>query len=193
MKTPIITGLIAALVWIAIKWGGYAFGFFNNGAVQPYVFANMFLLTASVSIGLYLIKKNAKQKSNLLLDIKTGMTAAMPYTVIVSGFIFIFYTYINPEFNQKQLERTRISLQDKKVLTSLRNSNPTLENKTDQELLKEGMKQTRQIISPQFTMLVSLLGLLVYGTMNSLVISLIYRSLIFRNQRDEPLIEEIKE
>jgi len=117
----------------------------------------------------------------------------MPYTVLVSGFIFIFYTYINPEFNQKQLERTRISLQDKKVLTSLRNSNPTLENKTDQELLKEGMKQTRQIISPQFTMLVSLLGLLVYGTMNSLVISLIYRSLIFRNQRDEPLIEEIKE
>ncbi len=193
MKTPIITGLIAALVWIAIKWGGYAFGFFNNGAVQPYVFTNMFLLTASVSIGLYLIKKNAKQKSNLLLDIKTGMTAAMPYTVIVSGFIFIFYTYINPEFNQKQLERTRISLQDKKVLTSLRNSNPTLENKTDQELLKEGMKQTRQIISPQFTMLVSLLGLLVYGTMNSLVISLIYRSLIFRNQRDEPLTEEIKE
>ena len=84
MKTPIITGLIAALVWIAIKWGGYAFGFFNNGAVQPYVFTNMFLLTASVSIGLYLIKKNAKQKSNLLLDIKTGMTAAMPYTVIVS-------------------------------------------------------------------------------------------------------------
>ena len=193
MKIPIITGLIAALVWIAIKWGGYAFGFFNNGAVQPYVFTNMFLLTASVSIGLYLIKKNAKQKSNLLLDIKTGMTAAMPYTVIVSGFIFIFYTYINPEFNQKQLERTRISLQDKKVLTSLRNSNPTLENKTDQELLKEGMKQTRQIISPQFTMLVSLLGLLVYGTMNSLVISLIYRSLIFRNQRDEPLTEEIKE
>lgn len=193
MKTPIITGLIAALVWIAIKWGGYAFGFFNNGAVQPYVFTNMFLLTASVSIGLYLIKKNAKQKSNLLLDIKTGMTAAMPYTVIVSGFIFIFYTYINPEFNQKQLERTRISLQDKKVLTSLRNSNPTLENKTDQELLKEGMKQTRQIISPQFTMLVSLLGLLVYGTMNSLVISLIYRSLIFRNQRDETLTEEIKE
>ena len=193
MKTPIITGLIAALVWIAIKWGGYAFGFFSNGAVQPYVFTNMFLLTASVSIGLYLIKKNAKQKSNLLLDIKTGMTAAMPYTVIVSGFIFIFYTYINPEFNQKQLERTRISLQDKKVLTSLRNSNPTLENKTDQELLKEGMKQTRQIISPQFTMLVSLLGLLVYGTMNSLVISLIYRSLIFRNQRDETLTEEIKE
>ena len=193
MKIPIITGLIAALVWIAIKWGGYAFGFFNNGAVQPYVFTNMFLLTASVSIGLYLIKKNAKQKSNLLLDIKTGMTAAMPYTVVVSGFIFIFYTYINPEFNQKQLERTRISLQDKKVLTSLRNSNPTLENKTDQELLKEGMKQTRQIISPQFTMLVSLLGLLVYGTMNSLVISLIYRSLIFRNQRDEPLTEEIKE
>lgn len=193
MKTPIITGVIAALVWIAIKWGGYAFGFFNNGSVQPYVFTNMFLLTASVSIGLFLIKKNAKQKSNLLLDIKTGMTAAMPYTVLVSGFIFIFYTYINPEFNQKQMERTRISLQDKKVLTSLRNSNPTLENKTDQELLKEGMKQTRQIISPQFTMLVSLLGLLVYGTMNSLVISLIYRSLIFRNQKDEPLLEEIKE
>ena len=193
MKIPIITGLIAALVWIAIKWGGYAFGFFNNGFIQPYVFANMFLLTASVSIGLYLIKKNAKQKSNLLLDIKTGMTAAMPYTVVVSGFIFIFYTYINPEFNQNQLEQTKIKLQNKYYLTSLRNSNPTLENKTDQELLKEGMKQARQMTSPQFHMLLCLLASLVYGTMNSLVISLIYRSLIFRNQRDEPLTEEIKE
>ena len=94
MKTPIITGVIAALVWIAIKWGGYAFGFFNNGSVQPYVFTNMFLLTASVSIGLFLIKKNAKQKSNLLLDIKKSMD--------VSSVLFI----------QVPLENLRILFED---------------------------------------------------------------------------------
>ena len=84
----------------------------------------MFLLTSAVSIGLFIIKKNQQEDTNLLLDIKTGMTAAMPHTVIVSCFLFLFYSYIQPEYNQHQIEQTKKSLMDKTFLSELRKSNP---------------------------------------------------------------------
>jgi hypothetical protein len=70
---------------------------------------------------------------------------------------------------------------DKKVLKELRSSNPSLENKTDEELIKEGINQTKQWTSPKFTMVISLLALLMYSTFNSLIITLIYRGIVFRS------------
>ena len=180
MKIPVKVGICTAFIWIVIRYGAYALGLFEFGNPKAFVFLNMFLLTSAVSIGLYLVKKNQKGESNLLLDIKTGMTAAMPHTVIISCFLFVFYSYIHPGYNQHQIEETRKSLSDKKFLTELRKSNPSLENKTDQELIKEGINQTRQWTSPKFTMIISLLALLMYSTFNSLVIALIYRGVIFR-------------
>ena len=70
---------------------------------------------------------------------------------------------------------------DKKFLKELRTSNPSLENKTDGELIKEGINQTKQWTSPKFTMVISLLALLMYSTFNSLIIALIYRGIVFRS------------
>jgi len=181
MKIPVLIGVSSAIIWILIRYFAYAFGFFTFGNPKTFVFLNMFLLTSAVSIGLYIVKRNQKMESNLLLDIKTGMTAAMPHTVLVSCFLFIFYSYIHPEYNQHQLEQTRHSLMDKKVLKELRSSNPSLENKTDEELIKEGINQTKQWTSPKFTMVISLLALLMYSTFNSIIITLIYRGIVFRS------------
>jgi len=180
MKTPVLIGISTAIIWILIRYLAYALGFFTFGNPKMFVFLNMFLLTSAVSIGLFIIKKNQQEDTNLLLDIKTGMTAAMPHTVIVSCFLFLFYSYIQPEYNQHQIEQTRKSLMDKTFLSELRKSNPALENKTDQELLNEGVNQTRQWTSPKFTMIVSLLALLMYSTFNSIIIALIYRGVVFK-------------
>ena len=181
MKITVKVGICTALISIVIRYGAYALGLFEFGTIKLFVFLNMFLLTSAVSIGLFIVKKNQEEESNLLLDIKTGMTAAMPFTLLVSCFLFIFYSYIHPEYNQHQLEQTRQSLMDKKVLKELRSSNPSLENKTDEELIKEGINQTKQWTSPKFTMVISLLALLMYSTFNSLIITLIYRGIVFRS------------
>ena len=127
MKIPVLIGISTAIIWILIRYFAYAFGFFTFGNPKTFVFLNMFLLTSAVSIGLYIVKKNQKEESNFLLDIKTGMTAAMPHTLLVSCFLFIFYSYIHPEYNQHQLEQTKNSLMDKKFLKELRTSNTKLE------------------------------------------------------------------
>ena len=180
MKAPVLIGISTAIIWILIRYLAYVLGFFTFGNPKMFVFLNMFLLTSAVSIGLFIFKKNQQEDTNLLLDIKTGMTAAMPHTVIVSCFLFLFYSYIQPEYNQHQIEQTKKSLMDKTFLSELRKSNPALENKTDQELLNEGVNQTRQWTSPKFTMIVSLLALLMYSTFNSIIIAIIYRRVVFK-------------
>ena len=84
------------------------------------------------------------------------------------------------QINEEKIEQTKKSLMDKTFLSELRKSNPALENKTDQELLNEGVNQTRQWTSPKFTMIVSLLALLMYSTFNSIIIAIIYRRVVFK-------------
>ena len=180
MKIPVLIGISSALIWILVRYFAYVLGFFTFGNPKLFVFLNMFLLTSAVSVGLYIVKRKQGNESNLLLDIKTGMTAAMPHAVLVCSFLFLFYSYIHAEYNQHQIEQTSKSLQNKEVLKTLRKSNPSLENKTDEELIKEGINQTKQWTSPKFTMVISLLALLMYSTLNSLVIALIYRFVVFR-------------
>ena len=181
MKITVKVGICAALISIVIRYGAFALGLFEFGTIKPFVFLNMFLLTSAVSIGLFIVKKNQKEESNLLLDIKTGMTAAMPYTVLVSCFLFIFYAYIHPEFNANQIKEKMESVKKTIYLNSTRKKDPESENKTDQELIAAEEKAAKGAYTPQSMLIYSLLGMLFFSTFNSIFISLIYRRIIFKN------------
>ncbi|MBM3186810.1 MAG: hypothetical protein FJZ67_10980, partial [Bacteroidetes bacterium] len=79
MKFPIKVGLICAAIWIGLKLLAWTFSFSLN-EIKPFVFVNMFLLTAAITIALYFVKLK-EDDSNLLNDIKNGMLAGMPYSV----------------------------------------------------------------------------------------------------------------
>lgn len=169
-----------AVLWIIIKQMSFILGLFTFGSVQIYVLINMFLLTLSVSFTLYQIKRNETEAANLMQDIKKGIGAGMVYTLIVSGFIYLFYAKIHPEYNQYQIEQARELLEKPKNIEEIRKKNPDLSNKSDLEIKKMGMQQARQISSASFTFILSLLGLTIYTMMNSILISVIYRRLLFR-------------
>ena len=118
----------------------------------------MFLLTLSVSLTLYQIKRNETEAANLMQDIKKGIGVGMVYTLIVSGFIYLFYAKIHPEYNQYQIEQARELLEKPKNIEEIRKKNPDLSNKSDLEIKKMGMQQARQISSASFTFILSLLG-----------------------------------
>ena len=70
MKFPIKVGLICAAIWIGLKLLALSFSFSLN-EIKPFVFVNMFLLTASITIALYIVKLK-EDDSNLLNDIKNA-------------------------------------------------------------------------------------------------------------------------
>lgn len=179
MKLPIKVGIGAAILWIVLKMLGLAINF-SVDDIKFFVFINMFLLTAAIAFSLYQVKRN-EVESNLLNDIKNGMLAGVPYTLIVSVFLYFYYEKIYPEFNDKKIQEIELRLKDSKVIKEIQTSNPAMENKNPQEIKREVMANTRSMYSAKFTMIITLLALMVYSTLNSMVIAVIYRRVVFRN------------
>ena len=60
MRLPLKVGLLAATIWISIKLAAFYLSL-SLDDLRPFVFINMFILTASIAVALYLVKEK-KQK-----------------------------------------------------------------------------------------------------------------------------------
>lgn len=180
MKFPIKVGLICAVIWIGLKLLAWTFSFSLN-EIKPFVFVNMFLLTAAITIALYFVKLK-EDDSNLLNDIKNGMLAGMPYSVIVSVFMYFYYERIYPDFNNHKIELIEKKLNEPNAIKDIQKNNPEMQNDSPDEVRKEVIQKSRMIYSSKFNMLVALLSLVLYTTINSIVISIIFRKVVFVNR-----------
>ncbi len=180
MKFPIKVGLICAAIWIGLKLLAWSFSLSLND-IKPFVFVNMFLLTAAITIALYFVKLK-EDDSNLLNDIKNGMVAGMPYSVIVSVFMYFYYERIYPEFNQLKIEAVVKKLDEPNAIKEIQKNNPEMQNDSPEEVRNEVIQKSKMIYSSKFNMLVALLALVLYTTINSIVISIIFRKVVFANR-----------
>jgi hypothetical protein len=178
MRFPLKIGLIFAASWIACKMLALAINWSTND-IRFFVFVNMLFITTAASFSIYK-EKRANPDNPLLQDIKNGLLSSLPYALIVSVFLYFYYEKIYPEFNENKLREIELRLEERKTIAELRSSNPDMENKTDVEIKKAVMENSRTIHSAKFTMILSTLALMIYGTLNSIAISLIFRRVIFR-------------
>ncbi len=180
MKVYVKIGLVFAFLWILIKFSFFSFKVFLT-TLEPFVFLNMLFVTAAISIALYLKKRKQSEYGSFMDDIKTAMIPGVIYTLVVSVFIYFYYQHIYPEFNTDKISQMEVRMQDKKNINDVRKSNPSLENKSDEEIKEQVLQSISNYYSAKFTMTISLLGLLVYATLNSIVLSLIFRKVIFKH------------
>jgi hypothetical protein len=138
----------------------------------------MAFLTAGIALFLY-HKKRTETESNILTDIKNGLSVGLPYTLLVSFFLFFYYKNIDPSFNAQKLAQIESQMDSAAEIAQFRKSNSALENKTDQEIRSLAKQNMSMMYNPQFTLSISLLALLVYSTLNSLLIAVIYRKVVF--------------
>jgi hypothetical protein len=99
----------------------------------------------------------------------------------VSFFLFFYYRDIYPEFNEHKRAAYERKMDSPEEIAAIRKGNSALENKSDAEIVAMARQNTAMMYDPQFTLSVSLLALLVYGTLNSLLIAVIYRRVVFRD------------
>ena len=125
MNKAVKYGLIASLVWIAVKMGALALSI-SLYDIKYFGLLNMFLLTFVITWSIYKHKR-AQTESNLLVDIKNGMLAGVPYTVVVSVFLFFYYGQIFPEFREKKMNEVYVRIDTKKELDAIRQNQPELE------------------------------------------------------------------
>lgn len=184
MKITVQVGILFAVLWIAIKMIFFYNGWNVREQLPTLVLLNILGALLSIAVGLYLFKRNDTEDGNALRDIKNGMTAGVPYTIIVSVFLYFYYEKIDPEYNKKEIANAEMqilnALSTKKGLQEIQESNQKYEVMGKKEIYAEMRQGPRNLYNSKFTMTISLLSLLLLVTINSIIISAIYRKLIFR-------------
>lgn len=184
MRITVKTGIISSLCWIGIKMGIYYTGLFER-TIIPAVLLNILGLLACISIGLYLQKRRDTEETNTMIDLKNAMSAGVPYVLMVSIFIYFFYAKINPEYYQHQIAENEIAIEkmvnDPIALEKFKSQQVDAEVMTKEQIEKKLKQSNKQGASAGFTATLSTLALLILATLYSLLVTIIYRRIVFRS------------
>lgn len=184
MRITIKVALLFAGIWIGIKLLFFVTNAVGSSLVAP-TLLNIFCLLVAITSGLYLQKRRDKEETNTMIDLKNAMTSGVLYSVIVSGFIYLYYTRIDPEFIEHQIAEREVEIhqliQDKNKLAKFKKDYPDAEVMTDKQIEKRLLDSNRQGASAGFTSTLATLALLILSAFYSIMITIIMRKVVFRN------------
>ena len=183
MSITLKSGIIGAILWIVIRLSAFYLGIFQN-EVEPFVFLNMLGVTLAITFGLYYQKKKDGSETNTMLDIKNGMKAGVVYAFLVSIFIYFYYQSINPGYIKTKLAEIELkideALADPAEVAKIRKSNEGYEVLSLAQMKNQMMSGPKSFFAPGSTMTISMLALLLWSTLNAILITIVFRRMIFR-------------
>ena len=148
--------------------------------ISASIFTNILLLMLAVAGALYFHKSKQTEDSNALLDIKTGLRAGLPYTVIVAFFLYAFYAWINPGYLEHEMAEASVivdqMLSNPEEVARLKDQNPDFEVMTEDAMRTQLMKGPESMFTPGATSTLALLGMLLLSTLYSILCTVILRS-----------------
>lgn len=185
MRSALKFGILVALCWISIKLLFMALNVFQFDIFVPGLLNNLGLLIA-ISLGLYFEKKKEGYgEGTALSDIKSAMVAGAPYVLIVSGFMYFYYSDINPTFVETKVsERVDLvydALQRPTYVDSLRQQTPEFEVMSNDEILGKMKTEISSAYDPTALFTFSLLGLMVLAFTYAIFITIIFRRILLRD------------
>lgn len=186
MDQSVKIGLGLGLAWCAVKYATFLVNPLHD-SISATVLLNILFLLSAIAIALYQVKRYQSEENSFLGDIKSGLKAGVPYTILVSVFIYFYYGSINPDFNKRQIEKVEAKIekvfQNPVEYQKLKNSNPSFEVMSKEELMKEMKTGPKSFYAAGATMTLSLLAMLLLSTLYSILVSVIYRRIVFRPLR----------
>lgn len=187
MRPSIKVALIFVGIWFSVRLLFFWFQLFQDPAsVKILVMWNILCLLLSISIGMLIEKRKEKASDSTALgDIKRAMASGMIYAVLVSGLIYLLYAQIDPGYNKNQIaqieEIYKRDINDPKKLAEFRSA-PENESLTKEEILKQAMQGPKSFYNPKSTMLLSLLGMMLLTTINAIVVTVVFRRVLFKQR-----------
>ncbi len=191
MKPTVKFGLIFAAIWIGFKLVLFStLTGPDRYNLQPAILTNILCLLLAITLGLYFHKRKATEQSNALGDIKSAMGAGMIYTIIVTFFLYFYYSKIDPEYNLHQRSEAAMQmdklLNDPEEFKKLKGSNGDFEVMSKDEIRASLLTNQEALYSTQAVTTISLLGMLMLATVNSILITIVMRRVIFKGIAQTP-------
>lgn len=185
MRPSVRFALLFAGIFVAVKLIFMELNVFQDNIQVPGLINNFLLLTA-ISLGLlYEKKREGFGEGGPMSDIKNALRAGAPYVLLVSAFIYFYYDTINPTFVESGIEvRMDMIYKDmerESYVDSLKMHRSEFQVLTDEEILREAKREIESNLSPRTMFTFSLLGLLILAVSYSILITLIYRKILFKD------------
>lgn len=187
MRFSIKISILLAGIWFLGKYILFSFQLFQTTEQYSYhVMWNILCLLFAMTIGSWIEKRRAIGKeSNVLSDMKNILAPGLVYTLLVSGMIYFYYAKIDPSYNEKQLFLVENSMKemvnDPVKLKKFKEQRPEFEAFSKEEILKKSRESIQPWYTPKTSMIIALLGMLMLSIINALILTIIYRKVLFRS------------
>jgi len=184
MKTSVKFGIFFALLWIIVLLcaflAGYSVDFFLISEILL-----LLLLVVGIFLGLFMTKREkGYEKVNALEDFKVAMQSGIVYTIIVTGFIYVYHNQIDPSVKQsfidQRIEALHSEYPDQASYEVLQANDPKWETFSFDDFIENQEDQTTSFIGPFFTSLFHLMVLFMFSLFYSFFVMIVIRKVILR-------------
>ena len=188
MRISLKISILFVIIWFIGKMSFFYLQLFQDEAgVKVQVMWNILCLLMGMTIGTWIEKRRESASENSALnDIKNTIGSGIVYTVLVSFLIYLYYAKIDPGYNERQLAIAEASvnkmLDDPKEMAKIKKNNPDLESLTREEIYEKAIANQKAMFSPGSTMTISLLGMLLLSTVNAIILTVIFRRVLFKQR-----------
>jgi hypothetical protein len=180
-----------ALLFAGIWFLGKLVFFYTQTFQEPEGFKflvmwNILCLLSGMTLGIYTeIRNEDRSQSTALNDIRKAMGGGMIYAVTVSVLMYMYYSKIDPGYNENQIamsiERDKAFLANPKNLEKLK-EDPEYNSISKEEIIEKRVLAAKQVFSAGTTMTMALLGMLMLVTINAIILTVVFRRLLFRQR-----------
>jgi hypothetical protein len=183
MRFPLKIALFAAIIWIVFKMSLFILAVADDTTAIA-VLTNIFMLLSTISIALYTLKRREKEETNAMLDLKNAMSAGVPYAVITCLFLYVYYAKINPDYYAHKIAEKEFEIkkmvENPVALAKFKREFPDAEVMSKTQIERKLIENNKKGASAGFTATLSLLAMLILSTFYSILLTIIFRKLIFK-------------
>ena len=160
MKTHFSIVIWMLAISMLMKMIVFMMGWQFTGYEKIYFFGNLFVIMTGVFLGIRLFKSLTPNKTTFIADLKAGMKVVGMYAVLMSFFVYIYYSYINPSYFDVKLN-DQLNLAENAGITG--------------KDLQQRKETGKFVLSPYFQSTVTLILYLLLGTFYSSIITFFVR------------------
>jgi hypothetical protein len=185
MRISIKIALLLSGIWFLGKYLLFYFQLLQSTEGYTYhVMWNILCLLFAMTIGSWIEKRRSTNTdSNILSDLKTILSPGLVYALMVSGMIYFYYAKIDPAYNQQQIALVENSMKEMvnnpEALKKFKQERPEFEAFSKEEILKKSRESIAPWYTPKTSMIIALLGMLMLSILNGLILTIIYRKVLF--------------
>lgn len=99
VKFAVIFFLVYVILKMVLKIAGLGLELYNL-----VIFGNMFLIMLAMFLALNVVQKARTEPVSFIADVKTCLQTGMLFAVMATAFIFIYYSYIDPDFLERRTD-----------------------------------------------------------------------------------------